>query len=69
MYFLWAEIFVLIRAVSWGWSLTAIQPIEYVQQKYGHDFAAVSIPLYCTVVVNELHSFLLIVSNGGKPFL
>ena len=36
------------------WQLTGSKPsgIDYVQQqKYGHDFAAVSIPLYCTMVV------------------
>ena len=34
------------------WQLTGSEPsgIEYVQHKSGHDFAAVSIPLYCTVL-------------------
>ena len=33
--------------------LTGSEPsgIEYLQHKYGHNFAAVSIPLYCTVIV------------------
>ena len=35
------------------WQLTCSEPsgIEFVQQhKHGHNFAAVSIPLYCTVI-------------------